>query len=68
MKRIRLALLALCISSSSPADDVTAELLAFAHTQATNIASRADVIEQVKRQNKVHATLSQEQIAVLDKD
>lgn len=68
MKRIRLALLALCISSSSPADNVTAELLAFAHTQATNIASRADVIEQVKRQNKVHATLSQAQIAVLDKD
>lgn len=62
-----MALLALCINGTTSADEVTAELLAFARTQAANIAARADVIEQVERQNTTHATLTDEEIAALDR-
>lgn len=59
-------ILALLISGHAFADGVSPELIDFGRTQASNIADRADVIEQVKTQNRRNATLSDEQIAALD--
>ena len=66
MIRTRIAILALLISGHLFADGISPELIHFGRTQAEHIAGRADVVAQVKVQNRHHATLSEQEILALD--
>ena len=66
LNRISTAIVALCFSGPTMADDVSPELVAFARTQAAHIAARTDVIEHIIAQNTNHAHLTLEEISRLD--